>query len=159
LIVASVTRVGDDVHIDLRVRGELMYQVLRRKKHEELVYALFATQEDAERHIEAVARARDPKGHSRGKYSIVEFEPDYTSVVLTFTVSNAYEYYDTIDYTVTNAVVPAREPDEDPDDWAYKQLYQEFTGVGHPSGDSWYDIEILESSDPTLVGQKFDWGY
>ena len=80
-------------------------------------------------------------------------------VEVTMVIDNVYELYGTIQTTVTVTVPkpPAAEGTEDYDEWAYDHLYCE-TGTGREDGDSAYFAEITASSDPALVGRKFEWG-
>jgi hypothetical protein len=79
-------------------------------------------------------------------------------ITVSLRIENTYELYDDVVTTVTDAVIPAPPANGDTDEWAWDHIYP-FTGVGHEDGDSWYDVEITASSDPALVGRKFDWGY
>lgn len=90
-------------------------------------------------------------------------------VLLTLHIDNVYvEDGDTIevDKTVTVPAAPVDRTSKDPsgehdtewDAWAYDYLYSE-TGTGREEGDAGYFVEITASpDDPTLVGQKFEWG-
>lgn len=88
-------------------------------------------------------------------------EAQLKTVTVSLEMSNHYEYYDTVVTYETDAVVPAppmgERDTEAFNDWAFTHLFQ-FTGAGHTDGDSWYDVTIVASSDPTLVGLDFTWG-
>lgn len=73
-------------------------------------------------------------------------------------VINAYELYPT-EITYPEADVPAP-PRGDAAGWEWDWLHP-LTGVGHSDGDSFYDVEVLESSCPDLlpVGYTCDFGY
>jgi hypothetical protein len=43
-------------------------------------------------------------------------------------------------------------------DWEYEHIFPH-TGTGNESGDAWYDVEIVESTDPELFGLTFEFGY
>lgn len=72
-------------------------------------------------------------------------------------VENAYELYDDVT-VVREADVPPppaplsneAETTEEVSGWKYEHLFA-LTGVGHSDGHSWYDLEVLESSDPGLI--------
>lgn len=83
-------------------------------------------------------------------------------VALVLEIENTYERYADVT-TYASVVVPAPPADEDSDaydTWRWDHIIQ-LTGVGHPDGDSWYDITVLESSAPEVipVGKTWDWGY
>lgn len=82
------------------------------------------------------------------------------AVTIVCEIENGYELYDDVT-THRRATIPAppwpTEGDEF-DDWASEHIFS-LTGVGHDDGDSWYDVTITESTDPTLVGMQFEWGY
>jgi hypothetical protein len=46
----------------------------------------------------------------------------------------------------------------DLDDWAEDTIYP-LTGTGKSNGDAWYDATITASSDPSLVGTTYEFGY
>ncbi|WP_127498871.1 hypothetical protein [Actinoplanes solisilvae] len=84
--------------------------------------------------------------------------------VLTATVrlyiENTYEFFGT-QITTPTVTVTLPVPDEGTDDretWEYDNVFAH-TGVGHTDGDSWYDVMIVESSAPELVGLTFEFGY
>ncbi|TQS42835.1 hypothetical protein [Cryptosporangium phraense] len=81
---------------------------------------------------------------------------------LSLHVENAYELYPDAECDFTDVMIPAppaQRCGEGWDEWAYTNVFVPFTGVGHTDGDSWYDVAITACTDPTLVGQTFDWGY
>lgn len=90
-------------------------------------------------------------------------------VIVTLEVENTYELYPDANRTFRNAPLPIppfgsepTDPDDQQawDDWADEYIRDGgYVGVGHEDGDSWYDVEITESSLPSLVGETFDWGY
>jgi hypothetical protein len=84
------------------------------------------------------------------------------TVTISLLIENTYELYDDVTVYQSNAVIPAPpDPETEPDlydEWKYLHIYC-FTGVGHEDGDSWYDVTVLDCSDPELVGQEFDFGY
>ncbi|MCY1144020.1 hypothetical protein OWR29_39005 [Actinoplanes sp. Pm04-4] len=83
------------------------------------------------------------------------------TVQVSLEIENRYEG-DIVIYTrVTDAVVPAPAPDSSEAqlyEWALKHLFP-FTGTGHVDGDAWYDVTVTASSDPSLIGACFDFGY
>ena len=82
-------------------------------------------------------------------------------MILSLSIVNTYELYPTAVTTVIDVTVPdpPNESDTDAfDDWAYKHIYAH-TGVGHTSGDSWYDVTVTACDRPGWVGREFDWGY
>lgn len=77
-------------------------------------------------------------------------------------VENNYELYADVTTTFTDVTMPAPPADRDGEtysEWAYTNIYEPYTGVGNTEGDSWYDVEITACSDPSLVGETFEWGY
>jgi len=90
-------------------------------------------------------------------------EPHYqlftaAGISVSLRIENRYEFYETVVTEVTDEIIPALAPDEDEQDWAQEFIYP-WTGTGHTDGDSWYDVEVTTSSDPTMVGRKYDFGY
>lgn len=87
-------------------------------------------------------------------------------VGLSLRIENAYELYE--DVVTYRAVVVPLPPSQDGEDDASVQARRDWewdyifcwTGVGHEDGDSWHDVEILESSHPDIVavGNKYDFG-
>lgn len=82
-------------------------------------------------------------------------------------IENTYEDDETIvTWPVLEVKLPVPDEDDDArDDWEYTQIH-DHTGVSnlegmddHTSGDSWHDVEIVESTVPELVGMTFDFGY
>lgn len=85
------------------------------------------------------------------------------TIVLTLEIDNKYELYADEHTSFIDVVLPAPDEDDvadDLDDWADDNI-RPFTGVGHEDGDSWYDVLVTASSDPTLVAvdREFDFGY
>jgi len=84
------------------------------------------------------------------------------AAIVSLHVENAYELYDDVEYEINDVVVPTPPSDVDSDEfaeWVQNHIIDPYTGVGHEDGDSWYDVKVTASSDPALVGRKFDWGY
>lgn len=74
-------------------------------------------------------------------------------------IENRYEFYPMV-VTEPTTVVPLPLPADGTDErqvWDYDYIFSE-TGAGHSDGDSWYDVEIVESSVPALLGMKFKFG-
>jgi hypothetical protein len=75
------------------------------------------------------------------------------TVTLSLTVENHYT-----DRTITGRIhgvaVPA--PAGDLTDWAALHLFPH-TGTGR-TGNAWYEVEITASTDPALVGMRFELG-
>lgn len=81
------------------------------------------------------------------------------TVTLTLRIENTYELYDEVVTTATVTVpAPPPEDSDEYDEWAVEHIHDTF-GAGHEDGDAWYDAVVTESSDPALVGRKFDAGY
>ncbi|MFE0964081.1 hypothetical protein [Streptomyces fungicidicus] len=84
-----------------------------------------------------------------------------STATITLRIENTYDDGEEI---VTRAVttVPLPLPDEDSTermDWEYDHIFP-LTGTGRTGGgDSWYDVEITESTAPDLVGLTFEFGY
>lgn len=36
---------------------------------------------------------------------------------------------------------------------------RDYTGTGRVEGDAWYDVTVIDSSDPAWIGRQFDFGY
>lgn len=75
-------------------------------------------------------------------------------------ILNTYELYPT-EVTQATVAVPLPVPPEGSDerhDWEYEFIHAH-TGVGHSDGDSWYDVEIIASTAPELIGMTFEFGY
>jgi hypothetical protein len=82
-------------------------------------------------------------------------------VIISLEIVNTYELYPTVTTYVTDVEVPDPPNESDAnawDNWVYEQIHDR-TGVGHPEGDSWYDVTVTACSDPSWVGREFDFGY
>ncbi|WP_031513660.1 hypothetical protein [Streptomyces sp. NRRL F-5123] len=74
-------------------------------------------------------------------------------------ITNTYEGGAEIK-TEAVVTVPLPLPAEDTDersDWADDHIFPE-TGAGRTRGNAWYDVEIVESSVPELLGLTFRFG-
>lgn len=83
------------------------------------------------------------------------------TITISLTIENTYEDGFTVVTDVTDAVIAAPPPVDDHDahhDWAYEHIFP-FTGTGWTAGDAWYDVTVTACTDPTLVGQTYDFGY
>ncbi|MGW4158718.1 hypothetical protein [Streptomyces sp. NPDC004788] len=63
--------------------------------------------------------------------------------------------------TTPTATVPIPVPMEGTEareEWDYDHIFPH-TGTGWTEGDSWYDVEIVESTASELVGMTFEFGY
>ncbi|MGW1040018.1 hypothetical protein [Streptomyces sp. NPDC002547] len=79
---------------------------------------------------------------------------------VTLRIDNRYEDGVEIE-TRETATVPLPLPEEGTDertDWEQDHIFP-LTGTGREGVDSWYDVEIVESSAPELVGKTFEFGY
>lgn len=75
-------------------------------------------------------------------------------------IENRYEGSDSV-VTEATTTVPLPLPAEDTDartDWEYDHIFSQ-TGTGRTEGDAWYDVEVVESSEPELLGLTFEFGY
>jgi hypothetical protein len=75
-------------------------------------------------------------------------------------IENTYESGSTIITEPTVIVtlpIPAQYTDAR-SEWEYEQIFPH-TGTGRCEGDSWYDVEIVESDQPALIGMTFAFGY
>lgn len=75
-------------------------------------------------------------------------------------IENRYESGGMV-VTEATTTVPLPLPAEDSDersDWEYDNIYCH-TGTGRTQGDAWYDVEVVESSEPSLLGLTFEFGY
>jgi hypothetical protein len=87
------------------------------------------------------------------------------TITVSLAIDNVYEEGGTIKATVTDAVIPAppptgRDSDQGSEawhEWAYDNLFP-FTGTGREKGNAAYFATITASSDPSLVGEEFEWG-
>jgi len=79
-------------------------------------------------------------------------------ITITVEIENTYE--DGTEITTHETVeVPPIPADEDAAwDWADEHI-RPLTGTGKTEGDAWYDCTITASSDPAIVGRKFNFGY
>lgn len=82
-------------------------------------------------------------------------------ITIKLEIENRYELYET-QMTYPEATIPAP-PTLDETAWEYREWADEhifdLTGVGHEDGDSWYDVKVLDSSEPALIGRTFEFGY
>lgn len=75
-------------------------------------------------------------------------------------IENRYEFSRTVVTEPTIEVplpLPAAGTDER-EAWEYDHIHAA-TGTGNCEGDSWYDVEIVESTVPELLGMTFNFGY
>ncbi|MFI5863542.1 hypothetical protein [Streptomyces sp. NPDC051546] len=83
-----------------------------------------------------------------------------TTATVTLRIENTYE--DGTEVVTTPAVsVPLPLPAADTEEretWEWDHILQH-TGTGRADGDAWYDVEIVESTAPELVGMTFNFGY
>jgi hypothetical protein len=83
-----------------------------------------------------------------------------TQATVTLHIDNCYESGHEIE-TQAIAVVPLPVPDEGSEErsnWEFLNIYPH-TGTGHTTGDSWYNVEIIASTEPALIGLTFEFGY
>lgn len=78
---------------------------------------------------------------------------------VTLLIENHYELYSMVvtTPTVTIPLPPDPADTEAYDEWEYDYILSE-TGTGRCGGDSWYFVEITESTAPELLGRKFEFG-
>lgn len=89
-----------------------------------------------------------------------EVEAQVATATVKLHIDNAYELYEDV-VTTPTVVVPLPIPVEgsdERDEWEQEHIFSA-TGAGHEDGDSWYDVEIVESTVPELVGMTFEFGY
>jgi hypothetical protein len=82
-------------------------------------------------------------------------------ITISMKIENRYGDGTVIPTSVADAVIPAPPDGADADalnDWAHTYLFS-FTGTGRETGDSWYDVTVTASSDPTMVGTTYEFGY
>ncbi len=82
-------------------------------------------------------------------------------LTVSLTIENGYELYDDVTTRVVDALITPPPADVDSDeyqDWEQTQIIR-WTGVGHTTGDSWYDVTVTACSDPALIGKAFSFGY
>lgn len=75
-------------------------------------------------------------------------------VIVTLEVENMYELHPNVHMSFRNAPLPKPpSPDDENawDEWKHTNIIDPYTGVGHEDGDSWHEVEITESSLPSLV--------
>lgn len=139
----------------------------RRQGDEEYHWrAEFTDRAGAEAFITHVCLVQDENLSEHGDYRIREsqYHQHYPAapIVVTLTVENTYAEHEDVTWTIRNAIIEPPPPDQDCDDyreWEQTWVIDLFTGAGHTTGDSWYDIEITDSSDPALKGHTITWGY
>lgn len=78
--------------------------------------------------------------------------------VIRLHIENAYADGVEID-TESVVTVPLPYPDDlsEQTDWEYEHIFPE-TGAGR-EGDAVYEVEVVESSAPELLGKIFEFGY
>ncbi|QBI99436.1 hypothetical protein SEA_CAELUM_76 [Streptomyces phage Caelum] len=78
--------------------------------------------------------------------------------VIRLHIENAYADGVEID-TESVITVPLPYPDDlsEQTDWEYEHIFPE-TGAGR-EGDAVYEVEVVESSAPELLGKTFEFGY
>lgn len=79
-------------------------------------------------------------------------------ITVSLHIVNTYEDGEVITTVVTDAEVAAPSPAGDLGDWAEDTIYP-LTGTGKNDGDAWYDATITASSEPSLVGATYEFGY
>ena len=79
-------------------------------------------------------------------------------ITISLHIVNTYEDGEVITTVVTGAEVAAPPPAGDLDNWAEDTIYP-LTGTGKSNGDAWYDATITASSEPSLVGTTYEFGY
>lgn len=77
-------------------------------------------------------------------------------VTVSLRIENTYADGETVTTTVDTTVSPPTW--DELDEWAWEEIFPH-TGTGKTDGDSWYDVKITASSEPRLVGRKFEYGY
>jgi hypothetical protein len=75
---------------------------------------------------------------------------------ITIKIDNVYDD-ETVSNTIITEVPDAPSDIDEREDWAFDHLFP-LTGTGRVHGDAGYFVEVLTCTDPTLVGQKFEWG-
>lgn len=104
-----------------------------------------------------------PDGVTLERPAVPVVAPPEGHLYLVLKIENTYENYDDVTtYAVATVPAPPAEDDEDEyDEWKMTHIIDPYTGVGHTDGDSWYDVDVVESSAPDLipVGTKYDFGY
>ena len=82
------------------------------------------------------------------------------TITISLAIENRYDDGTMIPTQVAGAVVPAP-PTGDEDAlqaWAYEHIHP-LTGTGRTHGDSWYDVTVTACSDPSLIGETYEFGY
>ena len=79
-------------------------------------------------------------------------------ITVSLHIVNTYDDGEVITTVITGAEVAAPPPDGDLDDWAEDTIYP-LTGTGKTAGDAWYDATVTASSEPSLVGTTYEFGY
>ena len=77
-----------------------------------------------------------------------------STITMRLEIANVYGDEEIITHETVELPVP--EADEDLDDWGEDHIFP-LTGTGRTEGDAAYFVEVLESSDPTMVGHKWEW--
>ncbi|MCX5236217.1 hypothetical protein OG824_13500 [Streptomyces prunicolor] len=70
-------------------------------------------------------------------------------------------YADGVEIVTTAIItVPTPRPTDlnEQTEWEYDHIFPQ-TGTGRTDGDAWYDVEIVESTVPELLGLTFEFGY
>lgn len=79
-------------------------------------------------------------------------------ITVSLHIVNTYEDGEVITTEITGAEVATPPPAGDLDDWAEGTI-DPLTGTGKTNGDAWYDATITASSEPSLVGTTYEFGY
>lgn len=92
--------------------------------------------------------------------AITDVTPE-NAITISLAIENRYPGDIMIPTQVTDAVIPAPPRDDDPalSGWEYDHI-RCFVGLSdRVNGDSWHDVTVTACSDPTLIGQSYDFGY
>lgn len=81
-----------------------------------------------------------------------------STATLKLRIENAYDDGTEIQ-TEAVVTVPLPYPEElgEQTDWEYEHIFPQ-TGTGR-GGDAWYEVEVVESTAPELLGRVFEFGY
>lgn len=89
-------------------------------------------------------------------------DPPGELIRLSLRIDNRYEVKERVTTTEYNLWMSAP-PDETSEPEAFEEWVREHifnrTGTGEERGNSWYDVEVIDSSRPDWVGRTFEFGY
>lgn len=82
-----------------------------------------------------------------------------TTATVTLKITNGYEDGSEVVTTpVAEVPLPIPMDLDERVEWGYEHIFPH-TGTGRPEGNSWYEVEVAESTAPELLGATFEFGF